>query len=109
MMGEPLPDDLPAHAESTEPAGDVALRVIASHPSTAGMYRLDQLIAALAHERLWLTDAYFVGLPPYVSALINAAGYCGPEEVEILSRDDWWTRPGEEIVRTVIERFNTVC
>ncbi len=73
MMGEPLPDDLPAHAESTEPAGDVALRVIASHPSTAGMYRLDQLIAALAHERLWLTDAYFVGLPPYVSALINAA------------------------------------
>jgi cardiolipin synthase A/B len=73
LMGEPLPDDLPARADPVEPEGEVSLRVIASHPSTAGMYRLDQLIAALAHERLWLTDAYFVGLPPYVSALINAA------------------------------------
>ena len=42
-------------------------------------------------------------------AMINAAGYFGPEEVEIFSATDWWTRPGEEVVLTVVERFNTVC
>jgi len=55
------------------PAGDVALRLIATQPSTAGMYRLDQLIAAMARKTLWLTDAYFVGLAPYVQALVAAA------------------------------------
>ncbi|MDE2496254.1 MAG: cardiolipin synthase B, partial [Xanthomonadaceae bacterium] len=33
----------------------------------------DQLIAALAHERLWLTDAYFIGVAPYLSALTSAS------------------------------------
>ncbi len=56
-----------------EDAGAVALRVIATQPATAGMYRLDQLIAAMARKTLWLTDAYFVGLAPYVQALIAAA------------------------------------
>jgi cardiolipin synthase len=54
-------------------AGDVALRVIATQPSSAGMYRMDQMIAALAHQRLWLTDAYFIGVATYLSALTNAA------------------------------------
>jgi len=55
------------------PAGDVALRVIPSVPDSAGLFRLDQLIAAAATWRLWLTDAYFVGLTPYVRALCAAA------------------------------------
>ena len=54
-------------------AGSVALRVIATQPATAGMYRLDQMIAALARRSLWLTDAYFVGIAPYVQALSAAA------------------------------------
>jgi len=54
-------------------AGSVALRVIATQPSTAGMYRLDQLIAAMARETLWLTDAYFIGIAPYVQALAAAS------------------------------------
>jgi cardiolipin synthase len=37
------------------------------------MFRLDQLVAAVARERLWITDAYFVGASPYVQALIAAA------------------------------------
>jgi cardiolipin synthase len=66
---------LPAFAPLPEegPAGDVALRVIATQPATAGMYRLDQLIAAMARRSLWLTDAYFVGVAPYVQALAAAA------------------------------------
>jgi cardiolipin synthase len=55
------------------PAGDVPLRIVATEPSTAGMLRLDQLVAALAGSRLWLTDAYYAGLTPYVQALRAAA------------------------------------
>ena len=55
------------------PAGDVLVRVLASQPTIAGMYRLDQMIAAMAHDTLWLTDAYFVGVAPYVQALRAAA------------------------------------
>lgn len=55
------------------PAGEVSLRLIATQPATAGMYRLDQLIAAMARKTLWLTDAYFVGIAPYVQALVAAA------------------------------------
>jgi cardiolipin synthase len=69
-LGEPLPQPSP---ERIEPAGDVALRVIATLPSSAGTFRIDQLIAALARERLWLTDAYFIGIAPYLSALMNAS------------------------------------
>ena len=59
--------------ESMAPVGDVAVRVIASVPDSGGLFRLDQLIAAAASGRLWLTDAYFVGLTPYVRALCSAA------------------------------------
>jgi len=71
--GDPLPEEAVTEPAAMQEAGEVALRVIATHPSSAGMYRLDQMIAALARERLWLTDAYFVGVPPYVRALANAA------------------------------------
>jgi cardiolipin synthase len=49
------------------------VRIIAGEPSNASTYRLDLLIAAVAHERLWLTDAYFVGTAAYVQALRAAA------------------------------------
>src|SRR5664279_54794 len=54
-------------------AGDVSLRVIADIPSKARLFRLDQLIASAAKRTLWLTDAYFVGVAPYVQALCAAA------------------------------------
>ncbi|HTO48219.1 MAG TPA: phospholipase D-like domain-containing protein [Burkholderiales bacterium] len=59
--------------DSIAPAGDVAVRVIATVPDSGGLFRIDQLIAAAADGRLWLTDAYFVGLTPYVQALCSAA------------------------------------
>ena len=67
-----------AAEELTQPeqmaeAGDVALRVLPAVPNIAGLYRLDQLIAAMARKTLWLTDAYFVGVAPYVQALRAAA------------------------------------
>jgi cardiolipin synthase A/B len=51
----------------------MAVRVVADMPSHAGAYRLDQLIAAISRSTLWLTDAYFVGIAPYVQALRAAA------------------------------------
>ena len=53
--------------------GSVALRIVATAPATAGMFRLDQLIAALARHRLWLTDAYYAGTPAFVEGLRAAA------------------------------------
>jgi cardiolipin synthase len=73
VAGKPLlPEDVPART-SIEPAGDVDLRVIATVPNMAGLYRLDNLVAALARHTLWLSDAYFVGVSSYVQALRSAA------------------------------------
>ena len=71
--GDPVPHDQRPRREEIEPSGDVALRVVASEPWSAGIMRLDALIAAAARERLWLADAYFAGLPSYVQALRSAA------------------------------------
>ena len=72
-LGEALPDDVLASTEHCLSAGTVDLRVVATVPNTAGLYRLDQLIAAMARRSLWITDAYFVGVAPYVQALSAAA------------------------------------
>jgi sugar phosphate isomerase/epimerase len=42
-------------------------------------------------------------------AAIEAAGYSGPQEVEIFSAENWWKRPGEEVLATCIERLRRVC
>jgi cardiolipin synthase len=72
-VGPALPADELPQRDSIPAAGDVLLRVVASIPNLAGMYRLDQLIAAVARQTLWLTDAYFVGTTNYVQALRAAA------------------------------------
>jgi len=66
-------DELDVEPVNAPHAGDVLVRVLASQPTTAGLYRLDQMIAAMARDTLWLTDAYFVGVAPYVQALRAAA------------------------------------
>jgi cardiolipin synthase A/B len=73
MCGAPLPDEERVAREALAPAGDTAVRVIASVPSTGGMFRLDQLVASLARRTLWVTDAYFIGVAAYVDALRSAA------------------------------------
>jgi cardiolipin synthase A/B len=73
VAGTPLrPEEVPAR-ESMATAGEVALRVIATVPNTAGLHRMDNLVAALARRSLWLSDAYFVGVSSYVQALRSAA------------------------------------
>ena len=43
-----------------------------------------------------------------IRSLVEDAGYDGPCEVEIFSKLDWWTRPVDEIVRTCVERHQSV-
>jgi len=45
---------------------------------------------------------------PAIRRMIEAAGYHGVQEVEIFS-EDWWARPGDEVLATVMERFKSVC
>lgn len=72
-LGEPIAAAELEARGAPAPAGDTALRIVASLPTTAGLLRVNELVAALAQRRLWLTDAYFVGTTGYVAALREAA------------------------------------
>ena len=44
-----------------------------------------------------------------IRRMIEAAGYHGPQEVEIFSSQNWWQRPGDEVLKVCIERYETLC
>ena len=73
MLGTPIPAAEFVESQEPEIAGDMNVRIVASLPSTAGIFRTDQFIAALARKRLWLADAYYAGTTSYVQALRAAA------------------------------------
>ena len=69
LAGPPVTDDVIVPPPVSE--SGVGVRVLASEPIVGNLYRLDKLVAVLARERLWLTDAYFVGGTSYVQALVE--------------------------------------
>jgi cardiolipin synthase len=73
MMGEPISECELGSIGTVASAGNMDVRIVATLPATAGMFRFDQLVTALARERLWLTDAYYAGMAAYVQALRAAA------------------------------------
>jgi len=46
---------------------------------------------------------------PAIRKMIEDAGFFGPQEVEIFSQDNWWKRPGDEVLAVIKERVATVC
>jgi cardiolipin synthase len=71
--GAPIPvEDLPNPQEMPK-AGSANLWVIAGKPDSMGLYRLEQLVAEIVQNSLWLADAYFVATTGYVRALAGAA------------------------------------
>lgn len=72
-MGSPL--ELPSKTgrEPNGVTGPTAIRVIKSVPGTAYVYRIDQLLAVTARETMWITDAYFVGVPSYLQTLKDSS------------------------------------
>ncbi len=73
LAGAPVPARERLSAQEIASQGDTALRIVATTPDVAGLYRLDLLVAATAKEYLWLADAYFLGNSPYIRALRSAA------------------------------------
>lgn len=73
MLGDPIPENEWIDNSAQAGAGDMNIRVVATMPTAASMIRLDELVAALARKRLWLTDAYYVGTTSFVQALKAAA------------------------------------
>lgn len=72
-MGEPLDESKLSKREDFDKEGNIALRVIDGVPSSSYVYRIDQILAAGARETMWLTDAYFVGVPSYLQSIKDAA------------------------------------
>jgi cardiolipin synthase len=71
MTGTPIAEQESVVTDAI--AGDVDIRIIATVPATAGLFRLDQLVTAIARERVWLTDAYYAGTAPYLQSLRAAS------------------------------------
>ena len=46
---------------------------------------------------------------PGIRKMIENAGFFGPQEVEIFSSENWWKRPGDEVLAVIKERIATVC
>lgn len=73
VVGAPVPDAELAAAEKIDNAGDMSVRIVASEPWRGKLMRLDELVAGAARDTLWLTDAYYAGMPSHVQALRAAA------------------------------------
>jgi cardiolipin synthase A/B len=71
--GEGLPPGTVPSRESIRTEGDVPLRVIATSPDRTSLYRLQLAAISAAEDRIWLTDAYFMGTSVYIGALSAAA------------------------------------
>jgi sugar phosphate isomerase/epimerase len=44
-----------------------------------------------------------------IRRMVEAAGFHGHQEVEIFSAENWWKRPGDEVLATCVARYNTAC
>jgi len=41
---------------------------------------------------------------PRIRRMVEGAGFHGHQEVEIFSAENWWKRPGDEVLKTCVER-----
>src|SRR5262245_4180562 len=72
--GSPLTEVPSAeHNNEGDIDGDVDLRIITTSPDRPTLYRLELAMLGVARERIWLTDAYFMGTSTYIESLAAAA------------------------------------
>lgn len=72
-IGSPLDEKYLSSYSDYEPAGNTSLRIVDTVPTSSHIFRMDQILVASVKERVWLTDAYFMGSPSYLRALRDAA------------------------------------
>jgi sugar phosphate isomerase/epimerase len=88
---------------------------LVAHALRAGPARLmaHHICDWLVPTRDMLTDRGMMGDGvidlPAIRRMVEAAGFSGPQEVEIFSAENWWKKPGDEVLATCVERFRTVC
>ncbi len=87
--GKPIPRHEIVSRGIPEKAGPLKAWVIAGRPDEMSLYRLEQLVAQIAEDTLWLTDAYFVGTTGYVHALCGAARAGVDVRLLVPGSNDW--------------------
>jgi cardiolipin synthase len=70
--GSPLEIVYGSTTNGNQPSGKTDVRIIKSEPSMGSVYRVDNILSSLASDSIWLTDAYFVGVPAYMQSLKDA-------------------------------------
>ena len=71
--GEGLPAGTVPASDSMRAEGHVNVRVVATSPDRTTLYRLELAALAAATDRIWLTDAYFMGTAVYIESLSAAS------------------------------------
>ncbi|MEM8552238.1 MAG: TIM barrel protein, partial [Pseudomonadota bacterium] len=46
---------------------------------------------------------------PAIRKMVERAGFHGPQEVEIFSELDWWTKPAQSVIATCKARYESLC
>ena len=72
-MGAPLDAQKLSKRADFSDEGKTAVRVVDTVPTSSYIYRIDQLLAAGVRDSMWITDAYFIGVPSYLQSLRDAA------------------------------------
>ena len=72
-VGSPVPEGLHRAPESIPEAGNSPVWLIEGVPWRTRVYRVTQVLAAHARERIWITDPYFVAPRPVREGLAAAA------------------------------------
>lgn len=88
---------------------EIETLIAAAGRRIAGLQVSDWLVPTrdLLYDRGMIGDG-IIDIPRLRGA-VDAAGYSGPIEIEVFSRDNWWKREPDEVARTIVERFAGTC
>jgi cardiolipin synthase len=87
--GEPVPELHRAVVADAPDVGGTPVWIIQGEPGRSRVYRTLQLTAALAEERLWITDPYFVAPRPVSESLAAAAAHGVDVRILVPSHNNW--------------------
>lgn len=87
--GEAIPEPYRIGSANAPDAGETPVWIIQGEPGRSRVYRTLQLTAALAEERLWITDPYFVAPRPVSEALAAAASQGVDVRILVPSHNNW--------------------
>ncbi|TVP74454.1 MAG: cardiolipin synthase B [Gemmatimonadales bacterium] len=88
-MGSPVPLELQMDPADVEPVGETPVWLIDGVPWRTRIYRVTQLMAAHAVERIWITDPYFVAPRAVREALMGAARDGVDVRVLVPAHNNW--------------------